>query len=351
MVIKIKADTRAAIAKHHAASSASADNRFAAAAAITEQRPHGLAVGPEKAAVPTPASAFSFEACSVGSIVSVPLSIVDPNPLSPRHIYKHSEVNRIAETLPDGQDVAAHGYIKDGRIQLIDGGTRLRAARITDRGVIDVKIEEAPADDLALFTRARELNERRSPTTALDFALSLKTLLDRGALASQDDVVRAVKSPDDAPLSKSLVSMYLRVARMPERIQRVMAEQPESSSLAALYAVSELFEGLPVGNEAAHEIALEKALLIVDEIIRRKLNRAQITAMVKAHIQGPKTRERSALLPLDFGLQKGQVKVFGRKGQIDLSLKGLTESELPEVRSVLVKALESYMAGRQDAKS
>lgn len=346
MVTKIKADPRAAIAKHHEASTASADNRFAAAAAITEQRPHGLAVEPERVVVPMPSTAFSLASCSVGSIVSVPLSMVDPNPLSPRHIYKHSEINRIAETLPDGQDVAAHGYVKDGRIQLIDGGTRLRAARITDRGVIDVKIEEAPTDDLALYARARELNERRSPTTALDFALSLKSLLDRGALKSQDDIVRFVKSPDDAPLSKSLVSMYLRVARMPERIQRAMSEQPESSSLAALYAVSELFEGLPADDEAAHEAAHEAAMNIVDEIIRRKLNRAQITAMVKAHIQGPKTRERSALTPLDFGSQKGQVKVFGRKGQIDLSLKGLSESELPEVRNILVQALETYMKGR-----
>jgi hypothetical protein len=36
--------------------------------------------------------------------------------------------------------------------------------------------------------------------------------------------------------------------------------------------------------------------------------------------------------------------MFTRKGKIDLTLAGLTESEMPEVRTVLVKALEDFMA-------
>lgn len=346
MVAKIKIDTKSAMERHHAASVATADNRFAAAAAITEQRPTGLSA-PIQAQVPD-SDVFSIASCIPGRIVSVPLGLIDANPLSPRHFYYDEEIDKIAETMPQGQDVAAHGYVNGDRIQLIDGGTRLRAARITDRGFLDVKIEAAPVDDLGLFSRARELNERRSPTTALDFALSLKTLLDRGAIQSQDDVVRLVKSPDGGTLLKSTVSMYLRVARMPERVQRAMSEQQETSTLAALYAVSEIFEGAEGKDDAAREADLEAALKIVHEIKWRKLNRAQITALVKSFLQGPKTRERSSLTPLEFGAYRGQVKVFGRKGQIDLSLKGLSEVELPEVRSVLVEALEGYVRSRKD---
>ena len=345
MVSKIKtADTKGAMARHQAASSASASDRFAAAAAITENRPTGLAL-PGEAVSPAP-GAFSIASCIVGRIVSVPLSLIDANPLSPRHIYQSEEIDKIATTMPQGQDVAAHGYVKDARIQLIDGGTRLRAARITDRGTLDVKIEVAPANDLELFARARALNEQRSPTTGLDFALSLKTLLDRGAVSSQEELARVIKSPDGAQLSPASVSVYLKISRMPERIQRAMAERPETSSTSALYAVSEIFEGFDQKDEARQQADLEAAISIVDEVKRRQLNRAQITALVKAYLQGPKTRDRSALTPLEFGAQRGQIKVFGKKGQIDLSLKGLPEAELPAVRSVLVKALEDYMKGR-----
>ncbi len=346
MVTKIKTDTQSAMARHHSASSAAASDRFAVAAAITEQRPTGLSAPADVA----PASGgFSIDACVVGQIVQVPLSMIDLNPLSPRHIYHSEEIDKIATTMPKGQDVAAHGYVKDGRVQLIDGGTRLRAARITDRGVLDVKIEAAPANDLELFARARALNEQRSPTTALDFALSLKALLDRSAVGSQDELARVVKSPDGAQLSAASVSVYLRISRLPERVQKAMADRPETSSVSALYAVSEIFEGYAQKDDGAQEADMDAALAIVDDIKRRQLNRAQVTALVKTYLNGPKTRERSALTPIVLGDYRGQVKIFGRKGQIDLSLKGVAEADLPEVRGVLVEALERYMKGKGGA--
>jgi hypothetical protein len=48
-------------------------------------------------------------------------------------------------------------------------------------------------------------------------------------------------------------------------------------------------------------------------------------------------------MPLDFGAQKGSLKTFGKKGQIELSLSGIAEDELPEVRDVLLHALQEHM--------
>jgi len=375
MVQKIKPDPKAALRRQAERSTASAVDRFAIAQQVTQQRPSGLAATdaapvettavstpvPSPAQVANPASArasalpagmvarlgpngaFDITKCVVGATVEVPLSYIDANPLSPRQIYRSDDIDRIAETLPEGQDVAAAGYVAGGRVKLIDGGTRLRAARITDRGVLEVKFEAAPGDDLALFERARAFNERRSPTTALDFALSLRLLIERKALA-RSEIIEKVKGPDGSKLSEAAVSRYLRVARMPDKVQRAMADSAETSTLTALYAVSEMFvEGQ---DEAALETAIESALEIVEEVKRRKLNRNQIISLVKAKLEGPKTRERASALPLEFGHYKGHVKVFGKKGQIDLSMNGLAEDELPEVRNVLVEALESYMKAK-----
>jgi ParB family chromosome partitioning protein len=353
MAEKVKINPRDAMRRQADASTSAAVDRFAVAQQVTERRPSGLAA--EQGAAPevvrpavtslvsslVPVDAFDISRCIVGSIVQVPLSMIDANPLSPRQIYLNEEIARIERTMPNGQDVAASGYVQDGRVKLIDGGTRLRAARATDRGFLDVRIEAAPKDDLALFERARAFNENRSSTSALDFALSLKKLLEVGAVANHRDIVERIKSPEGERLSESHVSMYMRVSRMPEKLQREMAEEPETRTFAALYAVSEIFtDGM---DEAAQAEALFDALEIVAEIKRKKLNRAQITALVKARKDGPKSRERASSMPLDFGAQKGSLKTFGKKGQIELSLSGIAEDELPEVRDVLLHALQEHM--------
>jgi ParB family chromosome partitioning protein len=356
-VPKIKLDTKAAMVTHQAAASSAAVDRFALAEKITRTQPTGLApVGDaDSPAIPTQevrhlevstTQAFDFSACIPGAIVRVPLHLIDTNPMSPRHIYTTEEVEKIVRTLPDGQDVAAHGYIQDGRVKLIDGGTRFRAAKLTDRGTLDVKIEEPPKDKLALFKRARELNEQRSDTTALDFALSLRTLLTEGAVASQRELMEKVEAPGGGKLSESMVSTYIRITRIPDKVQRVMSDSPDTSTVVALYALSELFpENM---SEPDLEEKQELAFSIIDEIKRRKLNRHQIAALVKSKLAGPKGRERSTVHPLEYGTHKGQIKMFAKKGQIDLSLKGLTETEMPALRAALVQTLETFLKEKGD---
>lgn len=351
-VPKIKLNTKAAMATHQAAASTAAVDRFAMAEIITKTQPTGLAPvvaadAPDKSAQEhrqpevTTTQAFDLSVCIPGAIVRVPLHLIDTNPMSPRHIYTTEEVEKIVRTMPDGQDVAAHGYIQDGRVKLIDGGTRFRAAKLTDRGTLDVKIEEQPKDKLALFKRARELNEQRSDTTALDFALSLRTLLNEGAVSSQRELMEKVEAPGGGKLSESMVSTYIRITRIPEKVQRVMSDSPDTATVVALYAVSELFpENM---TDAELEAKQDLAFDIIDEIKRRKLNRFQIAALVKSKLEGPKARERSTVHPLEFGTHKGQIKMFAKKGQIDLSLKGLTETEMPAIRAALVQTLETFL--------
>jgi len=354
---KLKLDNVQAMHAHQEAASSAAVDKFTAAEAITKVQPNGLtgsstapaagmvsAPGALAAPIPpvvTTAVAFNLSVCLAGAIVRVPLYMIDINPLSPRQIYSGEEIDKIAKSLPNGQDMAAHGYVADGRIKLIDGGTRFRAAKITDRSYLDVKIEDAPKDKLDLFRRARELNEQRSDTGALDFALSLNTLLREGAVASQRELIEKVEAPGGGRLSEGTVSQYLRMARMPEKLQRAMVGSEETATAAALYAIATMFDENM--DDAQQEQRQELAFEVIEEVKRRKLNKAQIVALVKSKLDGPKSRDRSTVHPLAFGTRKGQIKMFTRKGRIDLTLAGLAESEMPEVRTLLVKALEDFM--------
>lgn len=277
---------------------------------------------------------FSFEACVPGAIVRVPLHLIDINPLSPRRNYTEEVVDKIVLTLPSGQFDAAHGYIEGGRVKLIDGGTRFRAARDTDTKFLDVKFEPAPESKLALFNRARDYNENRSDTTPLDFALSLRALLEEGAVASQKDLVTQVKGPNgkDA-LNEGAVSKYLRIARMPGAIQRMMASHESTATMRALFGVSELFP-----EDLSDEKLSERTFMakeIVEEIKLRNLNVKQIESLVKSKLEGPKSRERSTAHPLSFGTYKGVIKTFAKKGRFELQLNGLDESKQKQLQDEL----------------
>ena len=362
-VPKIKLNAEAAMSAHQSAASSAAVDRFAAATEIVRRQPTGLsevaeeggqgtqpqapliqqAVSPEvapkaiaapKISVPV---AFELNVCVPGAIVRVPLHMIDTNPMSPRRIYTEEKINKIAKTMGDGQDVAAHGYVQDGRIKLIDGGTRYRAAKITDTAFLDIKIEEPPKDKLELFRRARALNENRSDTNLLDYALSLKTLMEEGVVKSQVELIEKVEAPGGGRLSPAAVSMYLRIARMPTKVHLAMDVSPATTTGIALYAVSELF------NESMEEEVLEArtmlALDIVDEIKEKQLNRHQIENLVKSKLEGPKRRVRGESSHVKFGVHKGALKVVPSRGEFSISFKGLTAEETDDLQKRIEIAL------------
>jgi len=285
-------------------------------------------------------SEFSPAFCVVGAIVAVPLSLIDLNEFGPRRMYTHEVVDKIAKTMPAGQDVAAHGYLQDGRIKLIDGGTRFRAVQISGKATLDVKIEPAPKDNLALFLRARELNENRSDTTALDFALSLKALIDGGAVKNQRELAEKVPNADGTKMHEASVSQYMRIAGMPEKIQRAMGESEATSTFTALYEVSALFKDQLEGDALMK--AIELALSIVEETKLKQLNKKQISALVTSKIEGPKTRVRSLVHPIQEGRVKGQIKTFEKRGQIDMTLRGLQPEQLPLLREKIEALIKSF---------
>jgi ParB family chromosome partitioning protein len=349
-VKKVKVDPRKALEQHQAASTAAAVDRFAAAQAITSDQPHGLAPMSMDKSAPAADQAekstkdFDPAASQVGSIVRVPLHLLDVNPFSPRQFYKNEEIDKIASSLPEGQHDAAHGYVDQGRVKLIDGGTRYRAAKVSDTQFLEVKIEETPQNDLDRYLRARAYNDQRSQPTPVDHALSLIRLLDSGAVASQVELSQKVPDLSGRPMSEAQVSMYMRIGRMPEKILRSMNEEPETSSTRTLYEVSAIFDKIdPDRLDERIELALE----VIEEIKRRKLNKYQVQELVKSRLHGPKQRERSTMHHFHYAGGKGQIKIFAKKGQLDMTMKGLQEEEMNSLKQQIASLVESFMASRK----
>lgn len=335
--------------QHQDQSSDTAKDRFKVAQAILDRQQTGWPSEPAAVADSVATRGMDLMSATIGSIVRVPIHLIDPNPLSPRHIYTNEEVDRLAQTLPKGQDVAANGYVKNGRLQLIDGGTRLRAAKISGLDFLDVKIEEAPPDMLALYIRARMLNDQRSETTALDFALSIKALLEQGIVKSHRELIDKVPGPKGTKMSETMVSEYMRIAKMPEAVQKRMSENPETSTAIALYCVSELFaKDLDAAElEGRRQIAFD----IIAEIKDKHLSRHQIVALVKSKLAGPTQRERSTVLPIDFNGKKAQMRIFAKKGKLELEMSGLNDTEMSQVKTAITRTMSELameIAGRTE---
>ncbi len=131
---KIKVDPAAAMKRLQQSANAAATDRFALASQVMQTQPTGLSINVSPAEEPklqNSGNAFDISLCIPGAIVRVPLHLIDLNELGPRQIYQSVEIDKIASTITEYQDDAAHGYIKDGRVKLIDGGTRVRAAKVS----------------------------------------------------------------------------------------------------------------------------------------------------------------------------------------------------------------------------
>src|ERR1041385_4942026 len=104
------------------------------------------------ALLPTrPAAAPPADAPTDGteSIVSVAVSEIEPNPVQPRRVFEAESLSELA------QSIRANGIIQplvvrrvDGRLQLVAGERRLRAAQEAGLSRVPVVIREIPDDHL-----------------------------------------------------------------------------------------------------------------------------------------------------------------------------------------------------------
>jgi ParB family chromosome partitioning protein len=311
------------------------ESRFERATRVVSQQPSALSAAASHAKA-TP------ETYEIGKVYQILVSLIDPNPVGVRHYYKASEVDRIGATMrPEGQKVAANGFVKpNGRIELIDGGTRLKSAKSEGLETLEVKIEKPPADLREQYKRSKQLNEERSDHTALDTAVLYKYLLDQGVYASQDDLAADMQDRKGNPMSKAQVSMYMRIEKIPDRLRRQMIEHDQTSGFHVAYEISSIFvrPDYEERREEYERIAEE----VIKEIQDKGLGKLQAQALVASKFKGKQTRTRGTATTVKYGDKNGVIKTVEGRGQLDFSIKGLD----PERLKLLQDGIERLCAGQ-----
>jgi ParB family chromosome partitioning protein len=336
---------------------AAAKDRFETADEISQERPEGLvsrfpASAPVREASHAPAGSagsslsappgvgFDPAACHLGMVYDVPLGLIDPNPDGARVFYRSADVDRIAESLQKNeQDEAANGFVENDRVVLIDGGTRLRSARVGGLASLLVRIRAKPASRKELFKESMRLNDERRDHTALDLAVMISRLVTEGVYASQDEAAADLCNRDGSQMTKPVVSMYMRIGKIPARLMRLMADNDRTCQFTVAYEISAIFAQSDYAeNEDKYQ---EIAQAVIEEVQSAELSKKQVVALVQSKLQGPKQRLRGEKSVIHYAGAKGTLNVFAARGQLDFSVRGLAPEQCEELRAAVERICAS----------
>ena len=169
-----------------------------------------------------------------GSILELPLDLLDDNPYNPRRFYLQESIDRLTINLSNiGQQspiqVALH-HDAEGRFTIIEGHRRVRALRKLGRATVKAMVVDKN-EALDLYKLAFDLNTQRDSQTIFDNAMAWRELLVEGQVESQQALAAFLG------IDETTVSMTLSVAHLPEEVLREMVRHAEHFGLNTSYHI------------------------------------------------------------------------------------------------------------------
>jgi ParB family chromosome partitioning protein len=261
----------------------------------------------------------------VGQIYDIPVQDIKSNPYNARVIYTSVSVDEMAVSLSEkGQTTPATAYIsKLGEVTLIDGETRLRGSRSGGLSKLRIEIQEEPINNRALYEKARTSNVHRNDQTPLDDALKWRAFIDEGLYKSQNEIA------DSLGHKKDHVSRIIQLASLPMAVMYALAEEPTLLNLRMLTAIREFQE--KKGEEAT--------LDLIPEIVKNDSGYRKVTELAKAS-DTVISRARADRSVVSYGNARGEVKTFAKGGRLELSIKGLAEDDIADLKERIVQLLQ-----------
>lgn len=169
-----------------------------------------------------------------GVSLEIDVSQIDNNPFQPRRQFNEEELDSLAESLKEHQQLQPVLVRRVGqRYQLISGERRLRAA--IRAGFKKVRAEVREADDRLVSELAIVENLQRKDLNPIEKAMSFRRYLDEHR-CSQEELAKRLK------IDRSTIANLMRLLELPDLIlQAVQADTVSAGHARAL---------LPLGDES-----------------------------------------------------------------------------------------------------
>ena len=155
------------------------------------------------------------EARADGSLISLSLSTIRPNPYQPRHAFDEEALDELKTSLQQSgllQPIIVRPA-ENGAFELIAGERRCRAAQLLGWTEISAIVKEV--DDRTLLTLALVENLQRDALSPIDEALGYQRMIKEFGV-SQSEVADLVGR------GRSTVANALRLLRLPDKVRELV---------------------------------------------------------------------------------------------------------------------------------
>jgi ParB family transcriptional regulator, chromosome partitioning protein len=251
-----------------------------------------------------------------GSILELPIDLLDDNPCNPRRFYLQESIDRLAINLSNiGQQspiqVALH-QDASGRFTIIEGHRRVRALRKLGRGTVKAIVVDK-SEALDLYKLAFDLNTQRDSQTIFDNAMAWRQLLVEGRVQHQQ-----------------ALSAFLGIDETTVAILREMVRNAEHFGLNTSYHI----------QRYRHEKGSAATLKLVERVRVEGLSMRAVSALVREGEGAPGVeRTKRARCNQRFEVKHdaqrvGYVKVYG-EDRLEMSLRGLPLEKRDEIYAKL----------------
>jgi ParB family chromosome partitioning protein len=251
----------------------------------------------------------------------VSVSDLEPNPQQPRTELAEQPFRDLVASIRD------HGIVQPllvrrsgGRLQIIAGERRWRAAR--EAGLETVPVTERDVPDDQLLELALIENIQRAELTPLEEARAYQRLRDELG-HTQEEIARRVGR------ERSTVANALRLLRAPEPIRELLSQgRLDSGHVRALLTLEDTQTQLLLAREAAR-----KAWSVRE--VERRVAQAREPAAKRTPRRDPNTRAAEERLRAALGTR---VDVVRRGGRGTLRISFASETELNRLYELLLRA-------------
>ncbi len=205
----------------------------------------GSRLGSTNRPITVPANVDSGDVTLSTSTLEIATGLIDPNPFQPRRHFSDAELDSLASSIKEHQQLQPILVRKMGeRYQLISGERRLRAT--IRAGIAKIRAEVREADDRMVAELAIIENLQRKDLNAIEKAMSFKRYLSEHE-CTQDDLARRLK------IDRSTIANMMRLLELPEAvteaIQREEITAGHAKALLSLGSVKEQVETMRLIRE------------------------------------------------------------------------------------------------------
>ena len=221
--------------------------------------------------------------------LEVDLELIDPSPLQPRTHFDEASLDQLA------QSIETHGVVqpivlrpKSDRYELVAGERRGRAARIAGLQRIPAVVREI--EDKDLLELALIENIQREDLNPIEEANAYKKLIEAVGLTQESLATRVGRD-------RSYITNYLRLLRLPEDIQRLVAEGKLSTGHARTIL------GLDGADEQRR---------VARRILEGGLSVRDTEALVRRLAEGSPEKKKKASVANDANVRAAEAKLRRR---------------------------------------